>query len=90
MIISPIDRAYLDLANAIVVQAANDYRNALDGFVSFSKRPPEYHIKKIEKFFRSRYFRMLTKIDGEYLIERLRNEHKEKERLRKEQLCESN
>lgn len=77
--------AYENLANAIVVQACNDYRNALDG-IGCEHKPAEVVIKEIEKFFRSSYYRMLTKVKGEYLLERLKAEHREK--LRKEQLCE--
>ena len=77
---------YENLANAIVIQACNDYRNALDG-TGYSYKSPQAVIKELEKFFHSSYFRMLTKVKGEYLIERLRQEHQEK--LRKEKLCKS-
>lgn len=80
MILAPIDRAYLDLANAIVTQAANDYRDALN-------RNHPRRLLEIEKFFRSKWYRILTKVDGEYLIEKLKKEHIEN---RKEELCESN
>jgi predicted glycoside hydrolase/deacetylase ChbG (UPF0249 family) len=77
----PIDMAYHDLANAIVAQAVEDYRNALDG-ITYSRAnkhiTPEYIIKSVEKFFRSDYFRILTKVNPEYLIEQLRKEHREK------------
>ena len=79
--------AYRSLGNAIVVQAANDYRNALDG-KSYCDKPTEWVIEEIEKFFHSSWYRMLTKVDGNYLIEQLKREHNEK--VRKEQLCESN
>lgn len=78
--------SYENLANAIVIQAVNDYRAALDG-QGYDHKSPAVVIKEIEKFFRSSFFRMLTKVKGEYLIEQLRKEHKEKER--KEKLCES-
>ena len=74
------DFAYRSLANAIVVQAANDYRNALKGKSYCEKYTPEQIITKLEKFFRSDWYKMLTRVDGEYLIQELRNE----------QLCESN
>ena len=38
-------------------------------------------IKEVEKFFHSSYFEMLTKIKGDYIIEILKREHKEKERI---------
>ena len=87
MILSPDIRVYVDLANAIVKQAADDYRSALKGNLVGGK-PPEEVIPKIEKFFRSEWYRTLTKVDADYLLEELRKEHREN--MRKEQLCESN
>lgn len=52
------------LANAIILQAVNDYRARSD------KRT----IDEIERFFRSEWFAMLTKLDGEALLEKLREE----------------
>lgn len=44
-----------NLANAIVLQAVTDYRNALKG-ISYSRRqPPEKVIKEVKKFFRSEW-----------------------------------
>lgn len=77
---------YENLANAIVIQAVNDYRNALNG-IGCEYKPPEAVIREVEKFFRSSYYRTLTKVKGEYLIEMLQKEHRDK--LRKEKLCES-
>ena len=74
----PIDTAYHDLANAIVMQAVTDYRNALKG-ISYDRRPAEFIVTKLEKFFRSTYYRTLTRVNGEYLIEQLRKEHRENE-----------
>lgn len=72
---SLVDRAYENLANAIIESAVNDYRKALKG-VTYDKRiSPEHLVERLEKFFRSSYFRGITKIDGEYLISRLREEH---------------
>ena len=76
---------YENLANAIVVQACNDYRAALGG-TGYDYKPASACLKELEKFFRSSYYRMLTKVKGEYLMERLKEEHREKKR--KEQLCE--
>jgi len=55
---------YEDLANAIVLQAVKDYR----------RNASQNNRTSIEKFFRSEWFRVLTKIDGEGLIQRLRKE----------------
>lgn len=64
---------YENLANAIVIQAAKDYRKALRKY----KRQPENkavksEIREIERFFRSNWYRTLTVLDGEMLIKRLR------------------
>ena len=78
---------YNDLANAVIEQAANDYRRALDGkSLSVDGKypiPPEDVIKDVERFFRSQYFRMLTKVNGDYLIDQLKREHEEKVRKAK-------
>ena len=66
---------YNELANAIIVQAANDYRSALQQL----KRNPRYNdaivIKQeCESFFRSQWFQTLTKIDGITLLQKLQEE----------------
>ena len=65
---------YQNLANAIVLGAVNEYRATLE----FNKNKPD-RAKIVsrtgaEKFFRSDYHRVLTNIDGEYLIKKLRKE----------------
>ena len=55
---------YEYLANAVILQAVNDYRKA--------KTSAER--KEIEKFFRSEWFTYLTPLDGETLIRKLREE----------------
>ena len=82
-------RGYHDLANAVVEQAVWDYRRALDG-ISYNVKPAEVIVKELEDFFHSKWYRMLTKVDGDFLISALRKEHIEKEKERKKQLCESN
>lgn len=62
-----------ELANAIVVQAVKDYRTALRGENVVHKSPISV-IKDCEKFFRSDWYRVLTKVDGEMLIAKLREE----------------
>lgn len=59
------------LANGIIVQACKDYRTAL-------KLDDKQSIAEIERFFRSEWYKMLTSIDGEYLIAKLRKEQKKK------------
>ena len=77
---TPIDLAYEDIANAIVKQAADDYLRALNG-VSYCEKSPEWVIKDTEKFFRSNYFKKLTTLDGEQLIQMLQAEYREKKGL---------
>jgi hypothetical protein len=72
-----IELAYHNLANAIILQAVADYREALRGTSYNPHRSPESIIKEIEKFFRSDYFEYLTKIKGEYLLDRLKKEYQE-------------
>ena len=76
MLLSPQDRVLSDFANAIVKQAADDYRNALQG-KGYEQKKPEAVIKEVLRFFRSEWFRTLTKVDAEYLIEQLNKEHLE-------------
>lgn len=64
---------YQEVANAIVIQATKDYRNALAG-KGYKNKSPEEVVRECEKFFRSDYYGRLTKIPGEYLIERIRKE----------------
>lgn len=77
------ERACQDFANAIVKQAVFDYRKALNG-KGYNGRKPEKIVKEIEKFFRSDYFEILTKVKGEFLIEKLKREHAENERRKHE------
>ena len=63
------ETAYENLANAIVLQAVKDYRNAkMCGNGSL--------IGSLRKFFRSDWFKALTDIDGEWLIRQLDKEAK--------------
>ena len=66
---------YQNLANAIVLSAVKDYRDALKKL----KKKPNNKLAAdehddIERFFRSGYFAILTEIDPEYLIDRLNKE----------------
>ena len=55
---------YENLAQAIILQAVKDYRLADD----------ESELAEIERFFRSGWFGVLSKVDPEYLIKKLRKE----------------
>ena len=66
---------YERLANAIVIAAVKDYRAALK---RLKKNPNSRYsrgeVESIECFFRSSWYRELTDLRGEYLIEKLREE----------------
>ena len=70
-----------ELANAIVIQAVKDYRDALHG-ETIKRKPPEYTIKECEAFFRSQWYSLLTKVDGEMLIKRLQEEYRNESNAR--------
>ena len=72
-----------DLTNAIVKQAADDYRKALAA-KAYKHSTPQKIIEEIERFFRSRYFELLTDVKGDFLIEKLREEYRENERKKNE------
>lgn len=55
---------YENLAQAIILQAVKDYRLTDD----------ESELQEIERFFRSGWFGVLSKVDPEYLIKKLRKE----------------
>lgn len=69
-----INLAYRNLADAIILQAVTDYRNALKGISYNPNYTPRGIIREVENFFRSDYFEMLTRIKGEYLIDQIRKE----------------
>lgn len=66
---------YEELANAIILQAVKDYRQALR---LLSKNPQNRSamvaINEMERFFRSDWYKTLTSVDGEMLIQNLRKE----------------
>ena len=66
---------YQNLANAIILMAVKDYRDAL---MKLKKRPchgPAKDMKnEVERFFRSDWYRELTSVDGNVLIKKLQAE----------------
>lgn len=71
MNLSPDER----LANAIIMQAVADYRNARKTLKICPKDGDAiYTTKEVIAFFRSDYFKVLTSIDPELLISKLRKE----------------
>ena len=66
---------YEGLANAIIVQAVKDYRSAQEKL----KENPESkflqnNIRRIGKFFRSDWFKVLSHADGPAILKRLEEE----------------
>lgn len=66
---------YQSLANGIIEQAVKDYRAAL----KILRRHPDSKTAmatamEVERFFRSSWYAVLTDIDPDYLIEKLRKE----------------
>ena len=60
---------YEALTNAMILQAAKDYR------ASWKKRNGAIERRQIQKFFHSRLFANITDVNPDYLIERLEAEH---------------
>ena len=72
--------SYERLTNAIILQAASDYRVALKKIKARPKnREAIDEALRIERFFRSDWYQALTSVDGEYLIERLQDEVRKSE-----------
>ena len=66
---------YEELANAIVVQAAEDYQTALRQLRQNPSYGEALRVKdEVERFFRSKWYTALTTVDGEWLIAMLRKE----------------
>lgn len=66
---------YENLANAIILQAVKDYREALKRNSRHSDRDVYRQDKEaIERFFRSSWFGVLTRLDPELLIKKLKAE----------------
>ena len=63
------------LANAINIQAAADYRLALKQLRQNPEFQPAVSMKyEVERFFRSEWFSLLTRVDGPELLVRLKTE----------------
>ena len=61
------------LANAIVEQAAKDYVKVLKRLVLAPKNDSLFREKKeLECFFHSSWYEVLTDVDPDYLLDRLR------------------
>lgn len=62
-----LEQGYQALANAIVVQACEDYRRAIRNF-DVSK------MYAIRRFFHSRWYEQLTNVNGDYILKRIEQE----------------
>ena len=72
---STIKKAYENLANAIVVTACDDWKEASaskNGIANVHGKT--FSVDKIEKFFKSDWFKCLTQVDGTYILRRLKQE----------------
>lgn len=67
---------YALLAEAIILRAVNDYRAALRGRKT-TQHIVNYTKHECEKFFRSKWFSTLTRLDGNALIASLKEELEE-------------
>ena len=66
---------YKELANAIIVQAVKDYRDAAERLRYTPDDKSAHHDKRsIEKFFRSNWFSILSDLNGELLLKKLKEE----------------
>ena len=64
---------YIELANAIIAQAAKDYRAALNQLsLNPNDKVAQRERNSIERFFRSDYFSILTNLNGEVLLAKLK------------------
>lgn len=67
---------YENLANAIIIQACKDYRKAYKRYLRRyrSTDKPDAELVELERFFRSDWYKTLTAVDGEYLMDRMKKE----------------
>ena len=71
-------KRYRELINAVILQAVKDYRLSLRILKQQPDSRPAAAMKTdVEEFFHSDWFGMMTKIDPDYLIDRLRKEAEE-------------
>lgn len=65
--------AYKNLANAVVMNAVDEYKKAYKAFI---KEPDDKEtlseIRSLERFFHSQWFHFLTSIDGDKLLSYIR------------------
>jgi hypothetical protein len=70
--------AYENLANAIIKQAARDYMRSLRRLKKHPYNKKELsEVKQLEEFFHSRWYSVLTNVDPDYLIQKLKEKVRE-------------
>ena len=69
---------YKELANAVILQAVEDYRKwTKDYSGSHDDRKLRKALVELKEFFRSEWFSIFTNLDGEQLLTRLKSELEE-------------
>ena len=66
---------YQELANAVVLQAVKDYRDAVKKLSRGKTNTAAEHMKnECERFFKSGHFNIFTELDGKVLLSQLEKE----------------
>lgn len=69
-----VEQGYEALANAIIIQAAKDFKDKCKMFKKNPKREQEIKKEALYKFFFSEMFEMLTTVDGKIIVEQIQKE----------------
>ncbi|MCD8300715.1 MAG: hypothetical protein LUC41_06050 [Clostridiales bacterium] len=65
------------LCNAIIIRAADDYRKALRDLKANPRNQAAIQMRdEVERFMRSKWYAVLTDVDGEFLLRKLKEEVK--------------
>ena len=80
MYVDPMLYATEELANAIIIKAAHDYREAMKNLWCPRDAKAKYMLEDCENFFKSRYFNFYTSINGVWLMNKLKEEFETKTR----------
>lgn len=73
---APAVQPWQKLANAIVEQAVEDYRKAQARIIAnpMIADHAKVELRQLERFFRSQWFEVLTDVDGQLILSRLKKE----------------
>ena len=64
---------YIELKNAIIIQAIIDYRTALKNLsINYNVEKSQHMKSSVERFFRSEWFDGLYDLDGEFIMKKVR------------------